>query len=243
MFAAGMGTLFNSFFAATSMLIAIPTGVKMFNWIATMWGGSIRFKTAMMFVVAFLIDFTIGGLSGVGFAIVPIDWRLTDTYFVVAHIHYVFVGGSLTALFAGVYYWFPKMSGKKLSERLGKWHFWLFFIGFNMTFFVFHFLGLLGMPRRVYTYPDLPYFGSLNLFSTIGAMVIVVSIVVFLWNIFFSLKQGETAGDNPWEGYTLEWLTPSPPRLKNFEKVPLVRSRRPLRDMEHPEDPDWELDS
>lgn len=160
----------------------------------------------------------------------------------VAHIHYVFVGGSLTALFAGVYYWFPKMSGKRLSERLGKWHFWLFFIGFNMTFFVLHFLGLLGMPRRVYTYPDLPYFGSLNLFSTAGAIVIGASLVVFLWNIFYSLKHGEAAGDNPWVGYTLEWLTTSPPQLKNFEKVPLVRSRRPLWDMEHPDNPDWKLD-
>ncbi len=239
MFAVGLGTAFNAFFAATSMLIAVPTGVKIFNWCATMWGGSIMFKTSMLFAMAFLIDFTIGGLSGVGFAMVPIDWRLTDTYFVVAHIHYVFVGGALSAAFAGFYYWFPKMSGKMLSEKLGKLQFWLFFIGFNCTFFVFHLLGLLGMPRRVFTYPDLPYWGSLNLFSTIGAMVLGLSFVVLIWNIFYSIKHGEPAGNNPWKAWTLEWLADSPPKPKNFESVPLVRSRRPLWDLSHPDNPDW----
>ena len=156
MFAVGLGTTFNAFFAASSMLIAVPTGVKIFNWIATMWGGSVQLKTAMLFALALVVNFTIGGLSGVGFSLVPVDWRLTDTYFVVAHIHYVLIGGSLTGGFAAAYYWFPKITGKMLSEKIGKWHFWLFFIGFNCTFFVFHFLGLLGMPRRVYTYPDLP---------------------------------------------------------------------------------------
>ena len=239
MFAVGLGTTFNAFFAASSMLIAIPTGVKIFNWTATMWGGSIRFNTAMLFTLAFLIDFTIGGLSGVGFAIVPVDWRLTDSYFVVAHIHYVFLGGSLTAGMAGAYYWFPKMTGRKLSEKLGKWNFWLFVVGFNFTFFVFHLLGLYGMPRRVFTYPDLPHFGSLNMFSTLSAFIFGASILVFVWNIFYSLKHGEKAGDNPWEGWTLEWLTPSPPNPKNFDNVPLVRSRRPLWDLTHPDDPDW----
>ena len=239
MFAVGLGTTFNAFFAATSMLIAVPTGVKIFNWIATMWGGSIHFKTAMMFAVAFLIEFTVGGLSGVGFAMVPIDWRLTDTYFVVAHIHYVFIGASLICGFAGAYYWFPKMTGKMLSEKIGKWHFWLFIIGFNCTFFVFHFLGLLGMPRRVFTYPDLPYLGSLNLFSTISAVVLGISFFVFIWNIIYSLKYGEDAGDNPWNAWTLEWLTTSPPQIKSFQSIPFVKSRRPLWDLNHPDDPDW----
>lgn len=239
MFAVGLGTTFNSFFAATSMLIAIPTGIKVFNWLATMWGGSIRLTTSMLFAIAFLIDFTIGGLSGVGFAIVPVDWRLTDSYFVVAHIHYVFIGGSLTALMAGVYYWFPKITGRKLSEKIGKLHFWLFFIGFNCTFFVFHFLGLLGMPRRVFTYPDLPYWGSLNLFSTISAFVFAFSFLVLIYNIVYSLRKEKSAGDNPWDGWTLEWLTTSPPQLQNFQTVPFVRSRRPVWDLNHPENPDW----
>ena len=241
MFAMGLGTVFNTFFAATSVLIAVPTGVKIFNWIATMWKGSIYFSTAMLFAVSFLIEFTIGGLSGVGFAIVPIDWRLTDTYFVVAHIHYVFIGASLSCGLAGAYYWFPKMTGKMLSEKLGKLHFWTFVIGFNGTFFVFHLLGLLGMPRRVFTYPNLPYWGSLNLFSSICAFLLVSSLLIFVFNLFYSLKHGEKAGDNPWKAWTLEWLTTSPPQLKNFTNVPLVKSRRPLWDLNHPEEPDWKI--
>ena len=241
MFAMGLGTTFNAFFAATSVLIAVPTGVKIFNWIATMWRGSIIFSTAMLFATAFLIEFTLGGLSGVAFALVPIDWRLTDTYFVVAHIHYVFIGASLSCGIAGIYYWFPKMTGKMLSEKIGKWHFWTFVVGFNGTFFVFHLLGLLGMPRRVFTYPDLPYWGSLNLFSTLSAFLLAFSILLFVYNIFYSLKHGKKAGDNPWNAWTLEWLTTSPPRLKNFDSVPLVRSRRPLWDLNHPEQPDWQL--
>jgi len=239
MFAVGLGTTFGAFFAATSMLIAVPTGVKIFNWAATMWGGSVHYKTAMLFALALLIDFTIGGLEGVGFAIVPVDWRLTDTYFVVAHIHYVFIGAALTGGFAGAYYWFPKITGRMLSEKLGKWHFWIFFIGFNCTFFVFHFLGMLGMPRRVFTYPDLPYLGSLNMFSTISAGVFGISFVLFFINIFWSLRHGKKAGDNPWQAFTMEWLTTSPPQLKSYEKVPLVKSRRPVWDLDHPEDPDW----
>ena len=239
MFAVGLGTTFNAFFAATSMLIAVPTGVKIFNWIATMWKGSIRFTTSMLFATAFLIEFTIGGLSGVGFAVVPIDWRLTDTYFVVAHIHYVFIGASLMCGLAGAYYWFPKITGRMLSEKIGKWQFWLFIIGFNGTFFVFHFLGLLGMPRRVFTYPDLPYLGSLNMFSTLSSFILGFSIFLFIFNIFYSLKKGKEAGDNPWDAWTLEWLTTSPPQLKNFDNVPLVKSRRPLWDLNNPDDPDW----
>ncbi|HTX89163.1 MAG TPA: cytochrome c oxidase subunit I [Bacteroidales bacterium] len=239
MFAVGLSTPVNAFFAASSILIAVPTGVKIFNWAATLWGGKIRLTTSMLFALALLIDFTIGGLSGVGFGLVPIDWRLTDTYFVVAHIHYVFIGASLTGGMAGAYYWFPKITGRMLSEKLGKWNFWLFFIGFNGTFFVFHFLGLLGMPRRVFTYPDLPYLGSLNLFSTACAFIFFSSFILFLINIFVSLRSGKKAGNNPWEAWTLEWYAPSPPPLKNFGTVPFVRSRRPLWDLAHPEDPDW----
>ncbi len=239
MFAVGLGTTFNAFFAATSMLIAVPTGVKIFNWAATMWGGSVHLKTAMLFAVAFLVDFTIGGLSGVGFAIVPADWRLTDTYFVVAHIHYVFIGGAIHGGMAGAYYWFPKITGRKLSEKIGKWHFWLFFLGFNMTFFGFHFMGLLGMPRRVFTYPDLPYLGSVNMFSTLSAIIFGSSFFVFLGNILYSLRHGDRVGKNPWKAWTLEWYTDSPPPLKNFEAVPQVRSARPLYDMEHPDNADW----
>jgi cytochrome c oxidase subunit I len=239
MFAVGMGFPLDVAFGATTSLIAIPTGVKIFNWIATMWGGALRLTTAMLFAIGFIISFTIGGLSGVLFALVPIDWQTTDTYFVVAHFHYVILGGTVLAVFAGVYYWFPKMTGRMLDERLGKLHFWLFLIGFHLTFFVQHFLGLMGMPRRVYTYPDLPGWGLLNLISTVGSFLTAVAVLAFLWNVVVSLRGGLAAGDNPWEAWTLEWATTSPPPPHNFDQLPPVRSRRPLWDDAHPDDPDW----
>jgi cytochrome c oxidase subunit I len=236
MFAAGLGHTADVFFAAGSMLIAVPTGVKIFNWIATMWGGSIRFTAAMLFATAFLVEFVIGGLSGVTFAAAPIDWQMTDTYYVVAHFHYVIFGGTAFAVMGATYYWFPKMTGRLLSEPLGKWHFWLMIVGFNLTFFVQHFLGILGMPRRVFTYPDLPYWAPLNLLSTVGAIVMGIASLVFVVNLALSLRGGERAGDNPWHAWTLEWATTSPPPHDNFTEVPPIRGRRPLWDLAHPMD-------
>jgi cytochrome c oxidase subunit I len=233
MFATGLGHTMDLVFVAGSMAIAVPTGVKIFNWIATMWGGAIRFTTAMMFAVAFLIEFVIGGLSGIVFAAAPLDWQTTDTYFVVAHFHYVVFGGSAFGILAAVHYWFPKMTGRLLSERLGRLHFWLMILGFNLTFFVQHFLGLMGMPRRVYTYPDLPGWGALNLASTVGAAFMGLAVLVLLYNIAVSLGRGEPAGDNPWDAWTLEWATTSPPEEHNFHEVPPVRGRRPLWELAH----------
>jgi heme/copper-type cytochrome/quinol oxidase subunit 1 len=230
MFAVALGPVFLSAFGASSMLIAVPTGVKIFNWIATMIGGSIRFTTSMLFAVAFLLEFTIGGLSGVAFASVPVDWQLTDSYFVVAHIHYVLFGGTIFALFAGIYYWFPKMTGHMLDETIGRWHFWFVVVGFNATFFVQHFLGLLGMPRRIYTYPDLPGLGALNLVSTVGAGILTLGMLVFCANVLISLRFGAAAGDNPWNAWTLEWAA-SP-------HVQPITGRRPLWDLAHPDAPD-----
>ena len=238
MFAVGLGNLVNAYFAFASMLIAIPTGVKVLNWTATMWGGKIRFAAPMLFAVAFIIEFVIGGLTGVAIASVPIDWQMTDSYFIVAHFHYTLFGGSVFGIFAGVYYWFPKFTGRLLSERIGKLHFWLTVIGFNLTFLIQHLLGLVGMPRRVYTYPDLPYWGTMNLISTIGAIVLAISVIVFVWNVIVSLRHGNPAGDNPWNAWTLEWATTSPPPVHNFDLVPPVRGRRPLWDLAHPDMPD-----
>lgn len=239
MFAVGLGRGADIIFSGASMLIAIPTGIKIFNWIATMWGGAIRFTTSMCFAMAFLVLFTIGGISGVSFAVVPTDWQTTDTYFVVAHMHYVLFGGTLFAIFAGIFYWFPKATGKMLSEKLGKWVFWLMFIGFNLTFGVQHILGVLGMPRRVFTYPNLPWWGALNLVSTTGALILGLAVIVFFWNVIASLHHGAVAGDNPWQAWTLEWATTSPPPIHNFDRLPPIRSRRPLWDVAHPENPDW----
>jgi cytochrome c oxidase subunit 1 len=228
MFAVGMGPIANSVFSATTMIIAIPTGVKIFNWLATMWGGRIKAKVPFLFAFGFIIMFIIGGLSGVMHASPPADLQQTDSYFVVAHFHYVLFGGSVFGLMAGIYYWYPKITGKLMSETLGKWHFWLMLIGFNVTFFPMHFLGLQGMPRRTYTYEPGLGFHDLNLLATIGSFLLGASFLFFFWNLFRSLKTGEEAGENPWNAATLEWAIPSPPPHYNFDTLPTVRSRDPL---------------
>ena len=235
MFAVGLGPIPNAFFATSTMAIAIPTGVKVFNWLATMWGGQISFKTPMMFALGFIGMFIIGGLSGVMHASPPSDLQQSDTYFIIAHLHYVLFGGALFGFFAGVYYWFPKMTGRMLHAGLGKLHFWLFFIGGNLTFFPMHFVGLDGMPRRVYTYSEDLGVGWLNTVETIGSYVIAISILVFLVNFFKSVRGGAPAGNDPWDAHTLEWSISSPPPYHNFDVVPTVRSARPLWDIKYPE--------
>jgi cytochrome c oxidase subunit 1 len=225
MFSTGMGPIADTFFALTTMLIAVPTGVKIFNWIGTMWGGSLQFRTPMYFAVGFIAMFIIGGLSGVMHASPPADLQQTDTYFVVAHFHYVLFGGSIFGLTAGAYYWWPKMFGRILDERLGKLHFWLMLIGFNLTFFPMHFLGLNGMPRRVYTYPDGLGFETLNQLETAGSFLLGLAFVVFLYNIIQSWRKPANAPADPWNGATLEWSIPSPPQEFNFPEIPVVHGR------------------
>ncbi len=238
MFAVEMGVAMDDFFAGASLLIAVPTGIKMFNWIATLYGGKLRFRSPLLFALGFLGMFLLGGLSGVMLAAVPLDWQVTDSYFVVAHFHYVLFGGSLFALMAGFYYWFPKMSGRMLSERLGRWQFWLLLLGFNATFMPMHVSGMLGMPRRVYTYMPGRGWEIYNMVATAGAVVMAISFLVFYWNLFVSLRSGQPAGDDPWDAWTLEWATTSPPAEYNFAVLPVVSSRRPLWDVKHPDDPD-----
>jgi cytochrome c oxidase subunit I len=223
MFTLGYGPWVNAIFALTSMLIAVPTGVKVFNWLATMWGGRIRFTTAMLWAVGFLFCFTVGGMSGVMLALAPADLQFNNSYFVVAHFHYVLIGGSLFALFAGIYYWFPKITGRLLNERMGKWNFWLVFIGFNVTFFPMHFLGLMGMPRRIFTYPAGLGFTFWNQVATDGVFILAAGIVVFLVNLMQSLRRGAKAANDPWDARTLEWSIPSPPPAYNFAHIPVVR--------------------
>jgi cytochrome c oxidase subunit I len=230
MFTAGLPSYFNAIMAATSMLIAIPTGVKIFNWLATMWGGSLRLKTPLLFASGLIALFTVGGISGVLQASVPFDWQVNDSFFIVAHLHNVLFAGTAFAAFAGFYYWFPKMSGRMLSDRLGKWHFWVITVGFLMTFMPMYALGLLGMPRRLYTYAPNLGWSTLDLISAIGAYVIGAAIVIFIVNIVRSLMVGEPAGDDPWDAWTLEWATTSPPPTGNFPTLPWVRSERPLFD-------------
>jgi len=228
MFATGMGPLADSFFSLATMLIAIPTGVKIFNWLGTMWGGSIQLKTPMYFAVGFIAMFIIGGLSGVMHAVAPADLQQTDSYFVVAHFHYVMFGGSVFALVAGAYYWWPKMFGRMLDETLGKWHFWLMMIGFNLTFFPMHFAGLLGMPRRIYTYPSGLGFDIYNEMATAGAFILALSFVVFIWNVIRAWRGPADAPADPWNGATLEWAIPSPPPEWNFTEEPVVAEKDAL---------------
>jgi cytochrome c oxidase subunit I+III len=228
MFSTSVHQLSQSFFTAASTMIAIPTGVQIFCWLATIWLGRPQWRTPMLFVGGFIGVFMIGGLSGIMVASVPLDLQLHDTYFVVAHLHYVLLGGSVLPLMGAFYYWFPKVTGRMMSERLGRWHFWLLVVGLNVTFFPMHFLGLEGMPRRVWTYLDGMGWGSLNLTASIGAVIIVAGMAVFTVNIFRSLSRGERAGANPWGADTLEWATTSPPPAYNFVDTPVVTSREGL---------------
>ena len=232
MFTTGLGTWATSAFAVSTMTIAVPTGVKVFNWLGTMWRGALEFKTPLLFALGFISMFMLGGLSGIMHAVVPVDTQQQDSYFVVAHFHYVLFGGSMMGLTAGIYYWFPKMSGRMMSESLGKLHFWLMFIGFNLTFFPMHIVGVLGMPRRIYTFSADQGWEGLNLLISGGSIVLAVSILVFIVNLVRSNRRGERAGNNPWGAPTLEWAISSPPPHYNFAVVPTVHSLYPLWDEE-----------
>jgi cytochrome c oxidase subunit 1 len=239
MFTVGMSASANAFFVLSTMCVGVPTGIKIFNWLATMWGGKIQFKTPMLFSIGFLFQFLIAGLTGIMLAAAPFDWQLAGSYFLVAHFHYVIVGGIIFALFGAFYYWFPKMSGKMYNEILGKWHFWLFVIGFHLTFDFMHIPGILGMPRRIYTYEPGRGWDIWNLIVTTGVAFQAAGTLLLLYNLVWSYFRGEDAGNDPWDAWTLEWSTSSPPPDYNFATIPTVKSRRPLWDLKHPEDPDW----
>ena len=242
MFTVGMSSYGNSFFVFTTVAIAVPTGIKIFNWLGTMWGGKIQLRVPMLFCIGFLFQFLIAGLTGIMLGTAPFNWQLSGSYFVVAHFHYVIVGGIVFALFGAFYYWYPKMSGRMYNETLGKWHFWLFIIGFHLTFDFMHIPGILGMPRRIYTYEPGRGWEIWNLIVTIGAFFQAAGILVFVVNLLWSLRKGEPAGNDPWDAWTLEWSTSSPPPDYDFAVTPVVRSRRPLWDLKHPEDPDWKYE-
>lgn len=239
MFTVGMSDSLDAYFSAASFMIAIPTGIKILNWTATLYGGQIRFRPPMLFALGFLSMFLVGGLTGIMLAAVPVDWQISDSYFLVAHFHYVLFGGSLFALMGGIYYWFPKATGRMLDDRLGRLNFWLQLVGFNLLFGPMHISGLLGMPRRVYAYQPGQGWEVWNQLSTIGGFIMGLAFLTLFWNLARSLRRGKPAGDDPWDAWTLEWMTSSPPAAYNFEEIPIVRSRRPLWDLKHPEDPDW----
>jgi cytochrome c oxidase subunit 1 len=242
MFTVGMSSKANTFFVLSTMAIAVPTGIKIFNWLATMWGGKVSYRTPMLFCTAFLFQFLVAGLTGVVLSSAPLNWQLAGSYFVVAHFHYVIVGAILFCLFAGFYYWFPKVCGRMYSEPLGKLHFWLFFIGFHLTFDFMHIPGLLGMPRRIYTYEPGRGWDVWNLLVTVGVLFQAVAVLVFVANLVLSFFRGAPAGSDPWDAWTLEWSTSSPPPDYNYATLPVVKSRRPLWDLKHPEDPDWKYE-
>jgi cytochrome c oxidase subunit 1 len=242
MFVVGMAQTVDLYFVVASLLVSIPTGIKFFNWLATMYGGRISFDSPMLFACGFLSMFLIGGLTGIMLAVAPFDFQLSDSYFVVAHFHWVLIGGTLFGTFAGIYYWYPKVTGRMLSERLAQWHFWLLLIGFMLTFGPMHIAGMLGMPRRIYTYEPDRGWEIWNQLTTIGAFIQAPSYAIFVVNIVWSYFKGKPAGPDPWNAWTLEWLTPSPPPSYNFDQTPVVRSRRPLWDLKHPDDPDWKYE-
>ena len=238
MFTIGMTSGANTFFVLATMAISVPTGIKIFNWLATLWGGKIHFTVAMMFAIGFLFQFLIAGLTGIMLSVAPFDWQLGGSYFVVAHFHYVLVGAILFMLFSAFYYWFPKMTGRMLSEKLGKWHFWIFLIGFHMTFDFMHIPGLEGMPRRIYTYEADRGWMMWNMIVSSGAVFQTIGTLLFVYNMVWSYFKGPVAGPDPWDAWTLEWSTASPPPAYNFAVTPTVASRRPLWDLKHPDDPD-----
>ena len=242
MFTVGMSSTANTFFMMTTMAIGVPTGIKIFNWLATLWGGKIHFNTPMLFCLGFLFQFLIAGLTGIMLSAAPFDWQLGNSYFVVAHFHYVIVGGILFAIFGAFYYWLPKMSGWMYSETLGRVHFVLFLIGFHLTFDFMHIPGLLGMPRRIYTYEPARGWDIWNLIVTAGVVFQGAAILVFVGGLAWAFFRRKPAGNDPWDAWTLEWATSSPPAPYNFAAIPVVRSRRPLWDLKHPEDPDWKYD-